>query len=125
MVFVLNEYVFNRLPWRNETMGVPRNARYARSYQVSQKNWLYWKWQGKGLSNQSLYWCYDLDPFQSRVWPGQKMPGNVGGKYKWACGLRVWRINHDESVLYVSGTGVPGKTGDTLQVCDTRIPGHR
>ena len=66
-----------------------------------------------------------MDPFQSRVWPGQKMPGNVGGKYKWACGLRVWRINHDESVLYVSGTGVPGKTGDTLQVCDTRIPGHR
>ena len=79
---------------------------------------------------------------QSRVWPGQKMPGNVGGKYKWACGLRVsntnqllsfiissfikvWRINHDESVLYVSGTSVPGKTGDTVQVCDTRIPGHR
>ena len=70
------------------------------------------------------------------------MPGNVGGKYKWACGLRVsahlslvylvqsaflqvWRINHDESVLYVSGTSVPGKTGDTVQVCDTRIPGHR
>ena len=26
---------------------------------------------------------------QSRVWPGQKMPGNVGGKYRWACGLRV------------------------------------
>ena len=54
MVFVLNEYVFNRLPWRNETMGVPRNARYARSYKVSQKNWLHWKRQGKGLSNQSL-----------------------------------------------------------------------
>ena len=52
MVFVLNEYVFNRLPWRNETMGVPRNARHARSYKVSQKNWLHWKRQGKGLSNQ-------------------------------------------------------------------------
>ena len=26
---------------------------------------------------------------QSRVWPGQKMPGQVGGKYNWACGLRV------------------------------------
>ena len=45
---------FKRLPWRNETMGVPRNARHARSYKVSQKNWLHWKWQGKGLSNGSL-----------------------------------------------------------------------
>jgi len=69
--------------------------------------------------------CIGSGRAKSRVWPGQKMPGQVGGKYKWACGLRVWRINHDESVLYVSGTSVPGKTGDTVQVCDTRIPGHR
>ena len=34
--------------------------------------------------------CLKYAPLmQSRVWPGQKMPGNVGGKYKWACGLRV------------------------------------
>jgi len=62
---------------------------------------------------------------KSRVWPGQKMPGHVGGGFKWMCGLKVWRINHEESVLYVTGAGVPGNTGDTVQVCDTRMPGHR
>jgi len=45
-----------RLPWRNETLGVPRNARHARSYKVSQKNWLHWKRQGKV---QSMAWSED------------------------------------------------------------------
>ena len=62
---------------------------------------------------------------KARVWAGQKMPGDVGGGYTWNCGLRVWRINHEESVLYVSGVGVQGSVGSTLQICDTRIPGHR
>lgn len=62
---------------------------------------------------------------KARVFPGQKMPGNVGGLHRWSCGLRVWRINHEESVLYVSGHGVPGQTGDVVQICDTRIPGKR
>ena len=59
------------------------------------------------------------------VQAGKKMPGNVGGGFTWNCGLRVWRINHAESVLYVSGVAVQGKTGSVVQVCDTRIPGHR
>lgn len=69
--------------------------------------------------------CIGSGREKSRVWPGQKMPGNVGGRHRWVCGLRVWRINHAESVLYVSGGSLIGKTGDTVQVCDTRIPGHR
>ena len=43
----------------------------------------------------------------------------ISGYQRWICGLRVWRINHAESVLYVSGLSVPGKTGDVVQVCCT------
>merc|ERR1712243_86348 len=39
--------------------------------------------------------------------------------------LKVWRINHRDSVLYVSGVSCPGETGSVVQICDTRIPGHR
>lgn len=69
--------------------------------------------------------CIGSGNDKARVFPGQKMPGDVGGYQRWICGLRVWRINHAESVLYVSGLSVPGKTGDVVQVCDTRIPGKR
>ena len=40
----------------------------------------------------------------------------ISGQQRWICGLRVWRINHAESVLYVSGLSVPGRTGDVVQV---------
>lgn len=69
--------------------------------------------------------CIGSGNDKSRVFPGQKMPGDVGGMFRWSCGLRVWRINHAESVLYVSGCSVPGNTGDAVQICDTRIPGKR
>eukprot|EP00092_Neocalanus_flemingeri_P001256 GFUD01001342.1.p1 GENE.GFUD01001342.1~~GFUD01001342.1.p1 ORF type:complete len:390 (-),score=83.74 GFUD01001342.1:11-1138(-) len=69
--------------------------------------------------------CIGSGNDKARVFPGQKMPGNVGGGYTWNCGLRVWRINHAESVLYVTGVSVQGKVGSVVQICDTRIPGHR
>jgi len=69
--------------------------------------------------------CIGSGRDKSRVWPGQKMPGHVGGGYIWQCGLKVWRINHEDSVLYVSGVSVPGPTGTTVQVCDTRLPNRR
>jgi len=69
--------------------------------------------------------CIGSGNEKARVFPGQKMPGDVGGVYTWNCGLRVWRINHEESVLYVSGVAVQGKVGSVVQICDTRIPGHR
>eukprot|EP00088_Acartia_fossae_P068539 TRINITY_DN8719_c0_g1_i2.p1 TRINITY_DN8719_c0_g1~~TRINITY_DN8719_c0_g1_i2.p1 ORF type:complete len:388 (-),score=53.94 TRINITY_DN8719_c0_g1_i2:405-1568(-) len=55
----------------------------------------------------------------SRVWPGKKMPGHVGGDMRWMRGLRIWRINYEENVLYVSGCAIMGKTGSVVQVCDT------
>jgi len=69
--------------------------------------------------------CIGSGRQKARVWPGQKLPGWVGGKPIWQCGLRVWRINHEESVLYVSGTSVPGETGAVVQICDTRLPAKR
>lgn len=69
--------------------------------------------------------CIGSGRQKSRVWPGQKMPGDIGGMQRWLCGLRVWRINHQDSVLYVSGVSCPGKTGNVVQICDTRIPAHR
>jgi len=62
---------------------------------------------------------------KARVWPGQKLPGWVGGNIVWKCGLKVWRINHKESVLYVSGQAVPGETGAVVQIMDTRLPNRR
>lgn len=69
--------------------------------------------------------CIGSGRDKSRVWPGQKMPGHVGGNFVWKCGLTVWRINHKESVLYVSGTSVPGETGAAVQIMDTRLPRRR
>jgi len=58
---------------------------------------------------------------KSRIWPGQKMPGWVGGNYTWMRGLRIWRINYTENVLYVTGTAVQGDVGSIVQVCDTKL----
>jgi len=62
---------------------------------------------------------------KSRVWPGQKMPGWVGGGYTWLRGLRIWRINYAENVLYVSGAAVQGQVGSVIQVCDTKLTSKR
>merc|ERR1712098_965953 len=69
--------------------------------------------------------CIGSGNDKSRVFPGQKMPGDMGGMFRWSCGLRVWRINHEESVIYVSGCSVMGNTGGVVQICDTRIPSKR
>jgi len=62
---------------------------------------------------------------KGRVWPGQKMPGWVGGNTIWMRGLRIWRINYLENVLYVSGPSVQGNTGSVVQVCDTKLNSKR
>jgi len=69
--------------------------------------------------------CIGSGNDKARVFPGQKLPGDMGGMFRWSCGLRVWRINHEESVIYVSGCSVMGNTGDVVQICDTRIPSKR
>eukprot|EP00096_Caligus_rogercresseyi_P008717 TRINITY_DN2813_c0_g1_i1.p1 TRINITY_DN2813_c0_g1~~TRINITY_DN2813_c0_g1_i1.p1 ORF type:complete len:352 (+),score=70.86 TRINITY_DN2813_c0_g1_i1:113-1168(+) len=59
---------------------------------------------------------------KARVWPGQKMPGLMGGNRVIMPGLQILRINHREGVLYVKGQSIPGNTGDFVQIFDTRHP---
>jgi len=61
----------------------------------------------------------------SRIWPGKKMPGHVGGKTFWMRGLKIWRINYAENVIYVSGQAVQGPTGSVLQVSDCKMKHRR
>jgi len=69
--------------------------------------------------------CIGSGRDKGRVWPGQKLPGHVGGLFRWYRGIRIWRINYEENVLYVSGPSIQGATGAVLQVCDTKLYAKR
>ena len=105
-----------RFPWWNEAVGIPWYAGHAWSDQVSQKNWLHWQRQGKG-ARLFIKRRHLILFVQSRVWPGQKMPGQVGGKYNWACGLRVSELTfiHIWYNLPVSRCGV----STMMNLCST------
>lgn len=57
-----------------------------------------------------------------RVWPGQKMPGHVGGIYRTMAGLQILRINYKHNVIYVLGQGIPGEPGEMVKIFDSNIP---
>ena len=57
-----------------------------------------------------------------RVWPGQKMPGHVGGTFKTQVGLQILRINYKYNVIYVLGQSVPGEPGEMVKIFDTNLP---
>lgn len=59
---------------------------------------------------------------KGRVWPGTKMPGHMGNRYRLAKGLKIWRINTKYNVLWVSGIGVPGATNAIVYIYDTNLP---
>lgn len=59
---------------------------------------------------------------KGRVWPGTKMPGYMGNKYRVAKGLKIWRINTQYNVLYVSGQAIPGETNSVVYIYDTVLP---
>ncbi|RZC39843.1 39S ribosomal protein L3, mitochondrial [Asbolus verrucosus] len=58
---------------------------------------------------------------KGRVWPGTKMPGHMGNRYRILKGLKVWRINTKYNVLYVSGQNIPGATNSIVYVYDSKI----
>lgn len=60
-----------------------------------------------------------------RVWPGQKMPGHVGGIYRTMAGLQILRINYKHNVIYVLGQGIPGEPGEMVKIFDSNIPSKR
>ncbi|XP_073987482.1 mitochondrial ribosomal protein L3 isoform X2 [Rhodnius prolixus] len=59
---------------------------------------------------------------KGRVWPGTKMPGHMGNKWRVLRGLKIWRINTKYNILYVQGLGVPGETNSLIYVHDTLLP---
>lgn len=59
---------------------------------------------------------------KGRVWPGTKMPGHMGNTYRFAKGLRIWRINTKYNVLWVSGQAIPGETNSIVYIYDTNLP---
>merc|ERR1712179_856960 len=60
-----------------------------------------------------------------RIWPGKKMPGDVGGRNKILRGMRIVRINHKHNIIFVLGHGIPGRCGDFGQIYDTILPTKR
>ncbi|ENN76192.1 hypothetical protein HUJ04_002338 [Dendroctonus ponderosae] len=59
---------------------------------------------------------------KARVWPGKKMPGHMGNRFKMAKALKIWRINTKYNVLWVSGQAIPGETNSIVYVYDTQLP---
>ena len=57
-----------------------------------------------------------------RVWPGQKMPGHVGGVFKTQSGLQILRINYKHNVIYVLGQSIPGEPGEMVKIFDSNVP---
>jgi large subunit ribosomal protein L3 len=58
---------------------------------------------------------------KGRVWPGTKMPGHMGNRYRILRGLKIWRINTKYNVLYVSGQNIPGATNSIVYIYDTKL----
>ena len=59
---------------------------------------------------------------KARVWPGTKMPGHMGNRYRILRGLKIWRINTKYNVMWVQGLGIAGATNDYVHVYDTMLP---
>ncbi|XP_077296183.1 mitochondrial ribosomal protein L3 [Arctopsyche grandis] len=62
---------------------------------------------------------------KARVWPGTKLPGHMGNRWRVNRGLKVLRINTKLNVLWVTGDGIPGPTNSYIYVFDTVLPLHR
>jgi len=60
-----------------------------------------------------------------RVFPGQKMPGHVGGNFVTMPGLQIIRINYSYNVIYVLGQSIPGEQGELVKLFDSIIPSKR
>lgn len=59
---------------------------------------------------------------KARIWPGQKMPGHMGNRYRINRGLKIWRINTKNNVMWVSGLSIPGETNSMVYIFDTALP---
>uniref|UniRef100_A0A9L0SX72 Large ribosomal subunit protein uL3m n=1 Tax=Equus caballus TaxID=9796 RepID=A0A9L0SX72_HORSE len=60
----------------------------------------------------------------ARVWPGTKMPGQMGNIDRTAYGLKVWRINTKHNIIYVNGS-VPGHKNCLVKIRDSKLPAYK
>ncbi|XP_058468207.1 large ribosomal subunit protein uL3m [Malaya genurostris] len=59
---------------------------------------------------------------KARVWPGTKMPGHMGNRWRNLRGLKIWRINTKYNVMWVQGSNIPGDTNGLVYVYDSILP---
>ncbi|KAF4077748.1 hypothetical protein AMELA_G00211510 [Ameiurus melas] len=59
----------------------------------------------------------------AKVFKGKKMPGRMGNVYDTAFGMKVWRVNTKNNILYVNGS-VPGHRNCLVKVRDSILPRH-
>lgn len=62
---------------------------------------------------------------KARVWPGTKMPGHMGNRYRVLRGLKIWRVNTEYNVMWVQGMGIAGSTNSYVYVYDSMLPLRR
>jgi large subunit ribosomal protein L3 len=56
-----------------------------------------------------------------RVWPGKKLPGHMGNKWRVFRGLKIWRINTTTNTMWVSGYSIPGNPNSLVYIYDTAL----
>ncbi|XP_072389398.1 large ribosomal subunit protein uL3m [Diabrotica undecimpunctata] len=59
---------------------------------------------------------------KGRVWPGTKMPGHMGNRFRIAKGVKILRINTRHNVLWVTGQAIPGETNSICFIYDSKLP---
>ncbi|CAL8086839.1 unnamed protein product [Orchesella dallaii] len=56
---------------------------------------------------------------KARVWPGTKLPGHMGNRWRKLLGQHIIRINTKYNVLYIRGHAVMGEVGSFVTICDS------
>lgn len=59
---------------------------------------------------------------KGRVWPGTKMPGHMGNRWRILRGVKILRINTKYNVIWALGVAIPGETGAMCYLYDTVLP---
>lgn len=59
---------------------------------------------------------------KARVWPGTKMPGHMGNRWRTLRGVKVLRIDTKHNVIWTLGVAIPGETGAMCYLYDTILP---
>ncbi|XP_055614327.1 39S ribosomal protein L3, mitochondrial [Uranotaenia lowii] len=59
---------------------------------------------------------------KARVWPGTRLPGHMGNRWRVLRGLKIWRINTKYNVMWVQSGNIAGDTNGLVYIYDTILP---